>query len=123
MRKLAGECNGTNKNRDSSVSRIYFAKRGPKSHANSQNTALKGAQIHRRLQKKRGADYEKEYAVKRVVEVAGTELTVEGRADGVVIGDELFIEEIKTSDPTYDELSENTKTLYWSQAKSLRCHP
>lgn len=85
--------------------------------ANSQNTALKGAQIHRRLQKKRGADYEKEYAVKRVVEVAGTELTVEGRADGVVIGDELFIEEIKTSDPTYDELSENTKTLYWSQAK------
>lgn len=35
----------------------------------------------------------------------------------MVIGDELFIEEIKTSDPTYDELSENTKTLYWSQAK------
>jgi DNA excision repair protein ERCC-2 len=84
---------------------------------NSQNTALEGARIHRKLQKRRDEDYEKEYSVKRIVEMDGEEFTIEGRADGVVIGDDLFIEEIKTSDPTFDELSENTKTLYWSQAK------
>lgn len=84
---------------------------------NSQNTALEGARIHRKLQKQRGEDYEKEYYIKRTVDMDDEQFTIEGRADGVVIGDELFIEEIKTSDPTFDELSENTKTLYWSQAK------
>lgn len=84
---------------------------------NSQNTALEGARIHRKLQNQRSEDYEKEYYIKRLVEMDEEEVTIEGRADGVIIGDELFIEEIKTSDPTFDELSDNTKTLYWSQAK------
>lgn len=84
---------------------------------NSQNTALEGARIHRKLQKQRDENYEKEYYVKRAVEMDGETFTIEGRADGVVIDDDLFIEEIKTSDPTFEELSENTKTLYWSQAK------
>jgi len=84
---------------------------------NSQNTALEGARIHRKLQKQRDENYEKEYYVKRAVEMDGEAFTIEGRADGVVIDDDLFIEEIKTSDPTFEELSDNTKTLYWSQAK------
>jgi DNA excision repair protein ERCC-2 len=84
---------------------------------NSQNSALEGARIHRKLQNQRTDDYEKEYYVKRHVEMDNETFTIEGRADGVVIGDTLFIEEIKTSDPTFEELSENTKTLYWSQAK------
>ena len=47
---------------------------------NSQNTALEGARIHRKLQKQRDENYEKEYYVKRAVEMDGEAFTIEGRA-------------------------------------------
>ncbi|WP_412989202.1 ATP-dependent DNA helicase [Pediococcus siamensis] len=86
--------------------------------SNSQNTALEGARIHRKLQKMGGENYEKEVYVKRTVSMAGEDYVIDGRADGVVQTDNhLLIEEIKTSDPDFEDLSENTLTLYWSQAK------
>lgn len=88
------------------------------STSNSQNTALEGARIHRKLQKAGGENYEKEVYVKRTVSMAGEDYVIDGRADGVVqTADQLLIEEIKTSDPDFEDLSENTLTLYWSQAK------
>ncbi len=43
---------------------------------------------------------------------------VHGRADGVIRDtDHPLIEEIKTSDALFEDLSENTLTLYWAQAK------
>lgn len=88
------------------------------SSSNSQNTALEGARIHRKLQKTGGENYEKEVYVKRTVTMADEEYVIDGRADGVIqTSDSLLIEEIKTSDPDFEDLSENTLTLYWSQAK------
>lgn len=85
---------------------------------NSQNTALIGARIHRQLQKERSADYQKEYYVKRMVDLDGDDYVIDGRADGIIADeDHLWIEEIKTSDPAFKDLSENTLTLYWAQAK------
>lgn len=85
---------------------------------NSTNTAQEGARIHRMLQKSRGADYQKEYSLEREVTLAGRPYLVHGRADGVILnGNETVIEEIKTSDAAFDDLSENTLTLYWGQAK------
>lgn len=85
---------------------------------NSMNTALEGAQIHRMLQKSRGANYQKEYRLEHQVELAGKPYLVHGRADGVILnGDETLIEEIKTSDAAFEDLTENTLTLYWGQAK------
>lgn len=84
---------------------------------NSQNTAFEGARIHRKLQNERSESYEKEYYVQREVDIAGTSYIIDGRADGVIADDNLWIEEIKTSDPKFEDLSENTKTLYWGQAK------
>lgn len=88
------------------------------SSSNSQNTALEGARIHRKLQKTGGENYEKEVYVKRTVSMAGEDYVIDGRADGVIqTNDSLVIEEIKTSDPDFEDLSENTLTLYWSQVK------
>ncbi|MDN5950745.1 MAG: ATP-dependent DNA helicase, partial [Loigolactobacillus coryniformis] len=76
----------------------------------SQNTALNGARIHRRLQKQRGDDYEKEVYLKQSVTMSGREYTIDGRADGIshTTDEDYTIEEIKTSDLDFDEVSENT---------------
>ncbi|MCH5462362.1 ATP-dependent DNA helicase [Lactobacillus sp. LC28-10] len=85
---------------------------------NSMNTALEGAQIHRMLQKSRGENYQKEYSLEREVQLAGNPYLVHGRADGVILnGNDTLIEEIKTSDVAFEDLTDNTLTLYWGQAK------
>lgn len=85
---------------------------------NSTNTAMEGARIHRMLQKSRGEHYQKEYSLEHQVTLAGKPYLVHGRADGVILaGPDTLIEEIKTSDAAFEDLSENTLTLYWGQAK------
>lgn len=85
---------------------------------NSQNTALEGARIHRQLQSQRSADYQKEFTLEKLVDMNHHDFLIHGRADGVVLDAEHpLIEEIKTSDMPFEELSENTLTLYWGQVK------
>jgi len=85
---------------------------------NSQNTALNGANIHRQLQSTRGEDYESEVYLKQTVTMNDTEYVISGRADGVQLNDDgALIEEIKTSDQSFDDLTPNTQTLYWGQVQ------
>lgn len=98
---------------------------------NSQNTAQNGARIHRRLQKQRAKDeaYESEVYLKTDVTMNDNEYLISGRADGITLStDKATIEEIKTSDQPYAELSDNTLELYWGQVKVygyllLKDHP
>ncbi len=96
---------------------------------NSQNTALAGAKIHRQLQSTRGEDYESEVYLKTTVTMNGSDYVISGRADGVQLTDDgALIEEIKTSDQAFDELTDNTRTLYWGQVQVygyllLKDHP
>lgn len=84
----------------------------------SQNTALMGAQIHRKLQKERSDDYESEVYLKKVVQMNDEDYVISGRADGIELTeDNALIEEIKTSDQKYDDLTKNTLELYWGQVK------
>ncbi|MFC6290871.1 ATP-dependent DNA helicase [Levilactobacillus angrenensis] len=84
----------------------------------SQNTALLGAQIHRRLQKQRGEHYQKEYYLDKELNLNGNDYLIHGRADGVTLTEKTAsIEEIKTSETIFDQLSDNTLTLYWAQVK------
>ncbi|WP_407890064.1 ATP-dependent DNA helicase [Levilactobacillus sp. N40-8-2] len=88
------------------------------STSNSQNTALLGARIHRRLQKQRGENYQKEYYLDLNLTLNGVDYLLHGRADGVTLTDDgASIEEIKTSETVFDQLSKNTLTLYWGQVK------
>ncbi|KRK65509.1 DNA helicase [Companilactobacillus tucceti DSM 20183] len=85
---------------------------------NSQNTALAGARIHRKIQSQRSTDYESEVYLKKAVTMNDQEYIISGRADGIKkTKDSILIEEIKTSDQAYEDLSDNTNDLYWGQVK------
>lgn len=87
---------------------------------NSQNTAQNGSRIHRRLQKTRSknSEYESEVYLKTEVTMNDNQYVISGRADGITTSDKsILIEEIKTSDQPFDELSDNTLELYWDQVK------
>ncbi|USQ68688.1 ATP-dependent DNA helicase [Companilactobacillus allii] len=84
----------------------------------SQNTALAGARIHRKLQGEHGIDYESEVYLKKTVTMNDQDYVISGRADGVETSDDsLLIEEIKTSDQAFEDISDNTHDLYWGQVK------
>lgn len=84
----------------------------------SQNTAQAGASIHRKLQSSRDTNYESEVYLKKVVTMNDQDYVVSGRADGVETRDDsLLIEEIKTSDQAFEDISDNTHDLYWGQVK------
>lgn len=85
----------------------------------SSNTAQEGARIHRLLQKQAGADYEKEVALKTTLTLAGEEVTIDGRADGVFpdpATGTLVVEEIKTSALDFADLTDDALGRYWAQA-------
>ena len=55
-----------------------------------------GSRIHRKIQRRMGADYRAEVALKTVVEREEYKIVVEGRADGIIERpDEVTIDEIK----------------------------
>lgn len=86
--------------------------------ANSNNTALIGAQIHRRLQSAYDDTYEKELYLYDEVQVNDQTFVIDGRADGVqTLPDKVIIEEIKTSAREWGALPQNTKDRYWAQAR------
>ncbi|MCI1986279.1 MAG: ATP-dependent DNA helicase, partial [Lactobacillus sp.] len=85
---------------------------------NSNNTALIGAKIHRRLQSAYDDTYEKEVYMQHAVVVNDTDYVIDGRADGVqTTATRVVVEEIKTSARAWDQLPQNTKDRYWAQAR------
>lgn len=54
-----------------------------------------GSRLHRKIQKKMGVSYHAEVPLKLVIEEEDYQLVVEGRADGIIIEDEVTIDEIK----------------------------
>jgi len=60
------------------------------------NAMQEGSRIHRKIQRRMGADYKAEVSLKHVVEEDQFQILVEGRADGIIDKpDELIIDEIK----------------------------
>ena len=92
----------------------------------SNHTALEGAKIHRKLQKEAGETYEKEVFLKTTVELDDIQLTIEGRADGIFQKDGLYyIDEIKTSEPRFEDLEQEQVDLFFHQARVyayIYCH-
>lgn len=92
----------------------------------SNHTALEGAKIHRELQKEAGETYEKEVFLKTTVELEDIQLTIEGRADGIFQKDGLYyIDEIKTSEPRFEDLEQEQVNLFFHQARVyayIYCH-
>lgn len=86
------------------------------SRRNSSNTAQEGARIHRKLQKEAGDGYQKEVTLKIETEIKGDQLVIEGRADGLFQEADLWVvDEIKTSDLAFEELSVDQKEMFFFQ--------
>lgn len=83
----------------------------------SEHTALEGAKIHRKLQKKAGENYQKEVKLAINIELNHQAYIIEGRADGIFIDDKkrTVIDEIKTSEPAFSDLLEEQIDMYWYQ--------
>lgn len=84
----------------------------------SEHTAQAGARIHRQLQKAAGPNYQKEVTLKMTVCLNERPHSVEGRADGIFVNEagETVIEEIKTSEPAFEDVPPEKIDLYWYQA-------
>lgn len=83
----------------------------------SNHTAQEGARLHRKLQKAAGEDYAKEVSLKRTMTVQEDSLTIEGRADGIFCDEagKTVIDEIKTSEVHFEDLSEDQLELFFFQ--------
>lgn len=79
-------------------------------------TMQEGARIHRMIQHKMGIEYHPEVGVFNVCSFDSFDLKVEGRADGIIEGNPLTIDEIKT---THKDLIKLTKPdpVHLAQAK------
>lgn len=83
----------------------------------SEHTALEGARIHRKLQKAAGEEYQKELKLSITIPLNQLPFVIEGRADGLFLDEnkQTVIDEIKTSEPAFDDLPQEQVDMYWYQ--------
>ena len=80
-----------------------------------------GAKLHRKIQRQMGADYHAEVTLKRVIPFEEFDIQVEGRADGVIDGEDgVWIDEIKGVFKELDSLKEPI-AVHLAQAKCYAC--
>lgn len=87
-----------------------------KSSSSDVQTMQEGARIHRMIQHKMGIEYHPEVGVYHVSSFDNFDLKVEGRADGIIEGNPLTIDEIKTTHKDMIKLTE-PDPVHLAQAK------
>ena len=77
---------------------------------------LAGARIHRKIQRSMGSDYHAEVTLKHLIPMEKFNLQVEGRADGIIDGNPVTIDEIKGIYKSLEYLKEPVP-VHLAQAK------
>ena len=77
---------------------------------------LAGARIHRKIQRSMGSDYHAEVSLKHLIPMEGFDLQIEGRADGIIDGNPVTIDEIKGVYKSLEYLKEPVE-VHLAQAK------
>lgn len=77
---------------------------------------LAGARIHRKIQKSMGSEYQAEVTLKHVIPMEKFDLQIEGRADGIIAGTPVTIDEIKGIYKSLEYLEEPA-AVHLAQAK------
>ena len=81
-------------------------------------TMQEGTRIHSMYQKAQGGNYLAEYALFETFKVDDFEISLEGRADGIIVrGDEVTIDEIKSTVADLKEYFNEQKEWHLGQAK------
>lgn len=82
------------------------------------NRMLEGTLAHQKVQKSYGEDYKSEVSLKTQVDYQNFSLEIEGRADVIYRSrEDLYIEEIKSSNLDLDRIEEDFNELHWAQVK------
>lgn len=80
--------------------------------------AVAGTKAHQRLQKSYGKNYTPEVFLKHSMYKEAFVLTVQGRADGLIIEqEEVVIDEIKTVTKNLEEIDKEYSRAHWAQVK------
>ena len=77
---------------------------------------LAGARIHRKIQRSMGSDYHAEVTLKHLIPMGDFDLQIEGRADGIIDGKPVTIDEIKGIYKSLEYLKEPVE-VHLAQAK------
>lgn len=80
-------------------------------------TMLEGTSMHKYYQARQGEGYISEVYLKETFIVNNYKLTIDGRADGVLLGKEITIDEIKTTNTSLEEFYTNNKEWHLAQAE------
>jgi len=80
-------------------------------------TMEEGSEIHRSYQKKQGPKYLSEVDLKTTIIYEQYEILLHGRADGVVVGDKVVIDEIKSTNSSIKEFNEKNEPWHLGQAE------
>ncbi len=84
----------------------------------SNNRALEGTRIHKKIQSTSGENYDSEVILKYDMEYDDYILSLEGRADGIIKdNDTVTIDEIKSTAAPIEKIDEDFNLLHWAQAK------
>lgn len=84
----------------------------------SMNRALEGTLAHQKVQKSYGPEYRAEVYLKHEEIYNKYRLLLEGRADGILtIGEDIVIDEIKSTTRDLELIEEDYNPLHWAQAK------
>lgn len=84
------------------------------------DSMLAGARIHRKIQRSMGADYHAEVTLKHLVPMEKFDLQIEGRADGIIDGEPVTVDEIKGVYRSLEFLKEPV-SVHLAQAKCYAC--
>ena len=78
----------------------------------NKSTMAEGTRIHSFYQNKQGRNYLSEYYLKETFEVDGFEVTIDGRADGIIVysKDDYVVDEIKSTIVQLNEYFEEHKS-------------
>lgn len=78
-----------------------------------------GSKIHSRFQESQGSDYFSEYPLRQIIDVDEVEVTLEGRADGIIKkkNGDFMIDEIKSTVIELEEFRKNNLSWHLGQAK------
>lgn len=80
--------------------------------------AVEGTKAHKKIQNSYKEGYDSEVYLKHSIEYKNLLITIDGRADGVIMDDDkIIIDEIKTVSHSLEIVDENYNMLHWAQVK------
>lgn len=83
----------------------------------SNKRAVEGIKAHQKVQREYSKDFLTEVFLRTTEEIEDINFTVEGRADGIEVSDEVTVDEIKSTTRDLEDLKKEENIMHWAQAK------